>query len=259
MKTTLLAISSIIAVFGLAAPAAFGQAAATAATPAPTNSPPWDVGASAGLTLTRGNSKTLLAVGKIIGDKKWDAGINELTLGADATYGQNDVNGVTGTSANQEHAFAQYNRLFTPRFYGYARVDVLHDEIADIDSRLTVGPGIGYYIIKETNTTFRGEAGGGYINEKDHNDGTRSYETLRLAENFEHKFSAKARVWESVEILPQVDKFSNYILNSEIGVESALTKKLSQQAYIQDCYHSDPAPGRLKNDVKLVAAIAYKF
>jgi hypothetical protein len=56
-----------------------------------------------------------------------------------------------------------------------------------------------------------------------------------------------------------VDKFSNYIINGEIGVEAPLTKKLSEQAYIQDTYHSDPVAGRLKNDLKLVAALAYKF
>jgi putative salt-induced outer membrane protein len=245
----------------LAAPAAFAQTPATAITPSPvpTNATPWTGLASAGLTLTRGNSRTLLAVAKVLADKKWDAGINELALGADVTYGSSDVNGVDSTTANQEHAFAQYNRLFTPRFYGYARVEGLHDEIANIAYRLTVGPGVGYYVIKETNNTFRTELGTAYINEKDHNDGTRSYETLRLAENFEHKFKSKARIWESVEVLPQVDKFSNYILNAEAGVESSLTKTLSQQTYIQDSYHSDPAPGRLKNDVKFVAAIAYKF
>ena len=59
--------------------------------------------------------------------------------------------------------------------------------------------------------------------------------------------------------LPQVDKFSNYILNAEAGIETAITKKLSQKTYLQDSYHSEPAPGRLKNDMRLVAALAYKF
>jgi putative salt-induced outer membrane protein YdiY len=68
-----------------------------------------------------------------------------------------------------------------------------------------------------------------------------------------------AKMWESVEILPQVDKFSNYILNSEVGIETAMSKKLSLLTYIQDSYHSEPAAGRLKNDLKMVTAIKYKF
>ena len=56
-----------------------------------------------------------------------------------------------------------------------------------------------------------------------------------------------------------MDKFSNYLLNAELGIETTLTKKLSQQTYIQDSYHSDPAANHQKNDVKLVAAPSYKF
>jgi len=56
-----------------------------------------------------------------------------------------------------------------------------------------------------------------------------------------------------------VDRFSNYIINAEIGVETAMTKHLSQQTFIQDSYHSEPAAGRQKNDLKLVAALKYKF
>ena len=67
--------------------------------------------------------------------------------------------------------------------------------------------------------------------------------------------------FRSAEWLPQVDKFKNYIINAEIGIESDLRtdKKLSLRTYLQDTYNSVPATGRKKNDVKLVAAIAYKF
>lgn len=83
--------------------------------------------------------------------------------------------------------------------------------------------------------------------------------TLRLAERFDHKLNDRAKIWQSVEILPQVDNFSNYIVNAELGVETSLTKRLSLRTYIQDTYDNEPAPGREKNDLKLVAAMAYKF
>jgi putative salt-induced outer membrane protein YdiY len=213
------------------------------------------VSAAAGLTLTRGNSRTVVGTASIAADKKWDLGKNELALGLDGVYGEN--NGVK--NAEQVHGFGQFNHLFTDRFFGYGRVEGLHDAIADIDYRISVGPGVGYYLVKTTNTTFRLEAGGAYINEHDSPGGSHNYMALRLAERFEQKISSAAKVWESVEILPQVDKFSNYILNSEVGVESAMSKKFSLLAYIRDFYHSDPAPGRLKNDVMLVSAIKYKF
>ena len=69
------------------------------------------------------------------------------------------------------------------------------------------------------------------------------------------KLSDHAKLWESFEVLRQVDKFENYIMNAELGVESAMSKKLSLQAMMQDSYHSEPAPGRLKNDLKLIAGV----
>jgi len=215
--------------------------------------PPWDISAAAGLTLTRGNSKTLLTTANLTGAKKWDQ--NELGLGVDGAYGEND----NVKNVESLHGFGQYNRLFTERFFGYLRVEGLHDGIADINYRLSVGPGVGYYFIKNTNTTLRAEVGPGYIYERDGDGTTHSYMSLRLAERFDQKLSATAKLWESVEILPQVDKFSNYIINSEIGVEAAMTTKLSLQTYLQDTYHSEPTAGRQKNDLKLVAGVKYKF
>jgi hypothetical protein len=47
----------------------------------------------------------------------------------------------------------------------------------------------------------------------------------------------------------------------EVGVEAALTKgnKLSLRTVIQDNYNNVPAAGRLRNDLKLIASLAYKF
>ena len=234
----------------LAANLALGEDAAV------TNKPPkWDVSVAAGLTYTSGNSKTLLATANALAVRKWDEAKNEIDLGADGAYGKND--GVVNN--NQAHGFIQYNRLFTERFYGYLRVDGLYDPIAGIDYRVTVSPGVGYYFIKGTNTMLRGEVGPGYLWE--HNtDGTDNrYATLRFAERFEQKISAVAKFYESVEYLPQVDDFSNYILNSIVGVETQMTKKTSLLAYLQDTYHSKPVDDLLKNDLKVVAAVKYTF
>ena len=48
-------------------------------------------------------------------------------------------------------------------------------------------------------------------------------------------------------------------ISYRLGVESGMTKHLALQTYLQDTYHSEPAAGRLKNDLKLVAGVKYKF
>jgi putative salt-induced outer membrane protein YdiY len=239
--------------------AAFGVSATSRAEdPAPPKTPQWESSASAGLTLTRGNSDTFLGTLALGTGKKWDQ--NELTLGADATYGKTKQNGVNDTTAESLHGFVQYNRLFTERLYGYGRVEGLHDGVADINYRVTFSPGAGYYFIKQKTTDLCAEVGPGVVVQKLGGD-QKSYFTLRIGEKFHHALTDHARIWQTAEFLPQVDDLNNYIINGEIGVEADLntTGKLSLKTYLQDTYNNVPAKGREKNDAKLVAAIAYKF
>lgn len=218
----------------------------------------WQGSVAAGLTLTRGNSDTELGTLSIATGKKWNQ--NELLFGADGTYGKTKQDGKNNTTAESLHGFGQYNRLFTERFYGYGRVEGLHDGVADIKYRISISPGAGYYFIKQKGTELSAEVGPGYVHQKlGHHE--ESYATLRVAEKFNHALSDRARVWETVEWLPQVDKFKNYIINAEVGVEADLSssQKLSLRTYLDDTYNNVPAAGRLKNDLKLVAAVAYKF
>lgn len=213
---------------------------------------PWESSLTAGLTLTRGNSHTLLYTGSIQTSKKTPD--NEYLFGASGAYGsQNSQDNV-----NNYGGYGQWNHLFTDRFYGYLRVDALRDVIADLDYRVNVGPGVGYYVIKGTNTTLKAEAGGG-MQYQHLGDNYSSYGTVRFAESFEHKFNDRARLWEKAEILPQVDKFQNYVVNAEIGIESLITKSVSLKTYLDDTYQSEPAAGRYRNDIKLVSGLSYKF
>ena len=235
-----------------------------AATPAPAPAPatpaaiemakkyPWASSVSAGLTITRGNSHTLLYSGAIATDKKTPD--NEFSLGASGAYGsQNSIQTV-----NNYGGFAQWNHLFTERFYDYVRADANRDVIADLDYRFNLGPGVGYYLIKHTNTTLAVEAGAGY--QYEHLGGEyNSFATARLAEKFEHKFSDRARLWQTAEILPQVDKLQNYAVNFEIGMEASITKTFSLKTTLDDTYHSEPAAKHYRNDIKLISGISYKF
>jgi putative salt-induced outer membrane protein YdiY len=214
---------------------------------------PWESSITAGLTLTRGNSQTLLVTGGIQTHRKTPK--DEIGLGADGGYG------TSGSEKNVDtiHGVGQYNHLSSKKFYGYTRVEGLHDGVADLQYRITIGPGVGYYFLKETNTTFAGELGSSYVAQR-LGSADESYATLRAAERFEHKFDDfGARIWENVEVLPQVDKFNNLIINAEVGIESSLTKSLSLKTFLVDNFNNEPASGRQKNDVKLVSGITYKF
>ena len=227
--------------------------AADAPAPAPApDKEAWKSVASAGITLTRGNSETLLGTANINSEKK--RRMNELGLGANAAYGED--RGIQ--NAGSVGAFSQYNRLISDRLFAYARVDLLHDSIADVDYRVGLSPGLGYYVIKNDRHSLRAEVGPGYVLEKLGGQ-DRSYLTLRVAERYELKINERARLWQSAEFMPRVEEFEDYVLNFEIGVSTDITQSFGLRVFAQDTYRSRPAFGRDKNDLKLVAGVEYKF
>jgi len=217
-----------------------------------TNQPPWSGSASLGMTLTRGNSDTLMANATFGAHR--NSLTNEWTFGVDGTYGE--AEGIE--NAEILHGFGQYNHLFTGRVYGYGRAEAWHDGIADVDYRVALSPGVGYYFIKTRQTLLAAGVGPGEVSQKV-DDESEQYTTQRLAERFEHKFNPQAHFWNYAELLPQVDKPDNFLVNAEVGVEAAITKKLSLRTVLQDNYANIPAPGRKDNDVKLISGLAYKF
>lgn len=246
MKTNLLLCAATLCT----AVAAYGQASDAGA---PTQPPKqWDISAAAGLSLTSGNSDTLTVNANATATRKWDK--NELNLGADLNYGENDGE----KNAESYRAYVQYNRLLTEKLFAYIRAEGLRDDIADLDYRVTLSPGMGYYFIKNQKTSLRGEVGPGVVFEKQGGEED-TYMTIRFAERWDQKLSDKVKLWQSLEFLPQVDDWANYVVNAELGVEVVLTKHLRQRTYLQDTYDAQPAPHRKKNDLKLVAALAYTF
>lgn len=241
--------------------AAAGAAAigAEEAAPPAEKKPQWESALGLGFTLTRGNSETLLATLTAGTRKKWDR--DEISLGADVTYGESTVDKTNDTiTANSGRAFAQYNRLFSERFYGYGRLDGMFDDIADIYYRASLSPGAGYYFIKKKTADLCAELGPGYIFENVGGDNN-NYATIRAGEKFHYALSDRARLTQTAEWVPQVEDFENYLLNFMISIEADLTadKKFTLGGFLYDNYDNIPAPGRKCNDIKLVMAVGYKF
>jgi len=223
--------------------------------------PHWESVAAADLTLTRGNSQSFLATLSLNSVRKWTD--NEILLGANAGYGDTTTKDATGnktTTKNQDYlkGFSQWNHLFTERLYAGLRLEGLHDDIADINYRFTVSPLAGYYLLKQTNTFLSAEVGPSFVFQQ-LGEKTDSYIGFRAGERFEHKFKRGAKVWETLEWIPQVDKFENWIMNAEVGISAPVTKSVDVRLVGQDSYNNRPATGRVKNDLKLMAGIGYRF
>lgn len=245
-ERSLLATSALLAGTGLLATSAVLAQDAAA-------NKGWKTTAAVAAGITRGNSDTANVALTLNTERKWDS--NEFFAGAAAYYGETDDE-TTTASAN---GFLQYNRLFSERFYGFGRVDALHDDIADIAYRVTLSAGAGYYLVKSEKVSLSVEAGPGYVWEQFHNQDDDNYATIRFGQKFNWQITKNARLWESVDYSPRIDDWEDYLLTAEIGIGAKITEALELRVVASDTYRSQPAPGREENDFKLTAGIGYTF
>lgn len=213
----------------------------------------WNQSVTAGLTLVRGNTDTTLMSAAYEGKKKTED--NEYSLTAGTGYGEQD----SAETADYYKYSMQWNHFITKRLYNYLRSDGLRDYIADIKYRLTLGDGLGYYLLKETNTSLALEAGVNYEAQTLGSGQADNFATVRLADRFERKLNDHFRLWQTFEIFPEVDRVDNYVFNLEVGAETTVYKSLNLKTYFEDSYNNRPATAHLKNDAKLVTGVSYKF
>lgn len=220
--------------------------------------PKWSTSASLGFTLTQGNTDSILLTANIDTVRKWDQ--DQFKMGASGAYGERDTTSSPGKVVDNQKVlgYAQYDKLFSKKLYAYGRVDGLHDRIADIDYRVSLGAGVGYYFIRNEQTELSVEVGPSYVFEKKGGD-SRDYAGMRVGQEFSHKFNDRVRVWEKQEYVPELGDFGNFIWNAEAGVETKMVGNLSLRSYIQNTYVNEPSPGRKSNDFKFVTGIGYTF
>jgi len=216
--------------------------------------------AAAGLTLTSGTKDTFLATVGLNTSRKWER--DELGFGIAGGYGNDDNNPTKTTTDNTKfiQGYGQYNHLFTDRFYAGARLDAAYDGIAELDYRVTLTPLVGYYLIKNTNTTFAVEAGPSAVLEKYSGQDSDTYCGIRFTERLEHKLTSTTKIWENATYVPDVEDWTgHYVITAEAGIDTAVSKKWSLRVVLQDVYSSQVPAGIDNNELRLIAGTAYKF
>ncbi len=210
----------------------------------------WELTAAGGLSLSKGNTEALSYSAQVLASYL-DAR-NELYLGADYFYGETDE--ITNTDSFR--AFANYNRLITDRFYLGALGEYFTDDAAAIDSRITAGATLGYYLVKSPTTKFAIEAGAAQVWEEQ-GGLDRDFTALRIAERFEYKPNDSVTLWQSAVWTPEFDDFNSYTLVGEIGITSPISDHLALRVFVRDTYDSTPAAGADENDITVAAGLAW--
>ncbi|HPY62663.1 MAG TPA: DUF481 domain-containing protein [Kiritimatiellia bacterium] len=239
----------------LATAASAAEKKAAKAAEKPTAKPAFATTLNAGLTMTDGNSETLAANASLVteGEKE---GLGSVRAGVEGNYGESTVNDEKETTVENAKVFANVKKTLTPRTFAVLDGSVLYDDVALVDYRVTLGPGLGVYLVKSDKHELSLEIGPSYVWEKV--DGvTDDFLALRIAERGSCQITDNTKFVQSVECVPNTEDFNDYLITAEAGVETAMSERWSLRVVLQDKYDSTPAADAEHNDISLIAGVAF--
>lgn len=189
-------------------------------------------------------------------DSKWQ-------FGGRAVWGRTE--GVT--TAENIGLGTQYDRDFTPQWFGFGKADYLRDKPANVASRYSLFGGVGHHVIKSDALTWDLSAGVGYTEDRyvvaaDVADELRtSYgrPEVLLAEESTHKWTPTTSFHQKLTAYPALRGCGGYRAVFDSGLSVAMTPTLSLTAGLNYRYNSDPGLGLKKGDTLFVTGIAVKL
>ncbi len=211
-----------------------------------------------GISASQGNSETLKL--NASASSVWIGKPNELRSGISLAYGEanpetSDPESDSVTDTQKADAYLNARHLIGSKF-AYLNTTLRHDDVADIDYRLNIGPGAGIVLYDNSHLTLSIEGGVGYMWEQvagipDH------YLNLRVAANAAIPLSETSSHWLSAEYVSNPDDSDVYQLAAEAGLQASLTELMGLRLVLSDYYDNAPAEGKKHNDISFVTAITW--
>ncbi|MBF0197065.1 MAG: DUF481 domain-containing protein [Planctomycetes bacterium] len=213
----------------------------------------WSHSLSLGLNFSRGNTESTQFNTDYDGVRETEH--SKLALDASIYFGEEN-----DEKTSDAYSFgAQYNRTISERAYWLVDISYDVDNIADLDYRLQVGPGLGYSVIQSEKANLDLEAGLGYQSQQYNNLESTDAMAWNAAEKWSYQLNESAKVWQGLELSGDVSEGDDYLLGAEIGVETKIAGSFNLKAVLEDQYSNIPAPGKKKNDIRLTTTLVYNF
>lgn len=177
-----------------------------------------------------------------------------------------DSDGDKITTTDNWRTFGQFDQFFNDRLYGFARIQVEHDSIAQLEYRISPSIGLGYQWHESPEWNFRTEGGVAYVYEKYEDqsddpdfDDDDSYVALRLAYHYDRRLNDRMTLFHNLEYLPGLDDIDNFNLNTDIGLRADMTTNMFAEFKFEWRHDSQPAEGARENDLRYIIAVGWAF
>lgn len=215
----------------------------------------------AGASLSTGNSET--SSFNFNADSVRASSIDKWSFTGRAQYAK-----VSGeTSSERFGAGTQYDRDFSPQWFGFGRLEFLRDRPANLSLRSFVGTGVGYHLFRDDTGFWDVSTGVGYTNDRftkptDVSGRLRSRygrAELLLAEESSHRLTDTTKLRQKLTVLPNLEDMGTYRAEFDTAISVAMTEKLSLTAGLTYRYNSDPGEGLKRGDALFVTGVSLRL
>lgn len=184
-------------------------------------------------------------------------------LYANALYGESGGS----KSADQFRLGTKYDWNLSAAAYAFGSAELERDAVARLDSRLSLGGGLGWRLVNTDTLKFEVFGGAGYVS--DRYDGARlldgqlrssySYPTLILGEESSHKLGQNTTAKQRLVIYPNLKNTGEYRAQWDGSIAVAATGSMSLNVGLSVKVNSDPGIGVKKTDTLFLTGVSFRF
>lgn len=222
--------------------------------------PKWTGDVSAGLTLTRGNTRTETVSASLNLMKRTEN--DRTTINGDYAKGKQDnkTTGQTETIEDWWRLKGRYDYFVSKKLFAFVDGRYEKDAVANLDRRMIIGGGAGYQWVESPEMNFSTEGGIASLYEKfDNQTDSNSEISLQLGYHFDKKLVKKVSFTNDLTYYPSIDKFSDYFLTTTAGIRADFTERMFVTFKAIFNYDATPAIGAHSTDVKYFLGLGYRF
>lgn len=242
-------------------PAIVALACSTLGTPAFAQDKPdgqWHGSFSLGASFASGNSDLINAGANFEAARA--TARDKLSFYANGAYGESKTGGVKTRSAELLRGGGRYEWNLSPHAVAFGSADLERDGLLDLDLRLLLGGGLGYYLVKDKTTTFQLFGGVAWTDEKYSRPGLdRDYASLVLGEESSHAITETTSFRQKLVAYPDLDKTGELRATFDAMLASKLGGAWTLNLTLGSRYNSLPPPGLKKTDTVFLVGVGTKF
>jgi len=143
--------------------------------------------------------------------------------------------------------------------YLYANTLLVHDRIQNLNLRFVPGVGVGYQWIESKDLNFNTEGGLSWIYEDYKDEDIKTSVAARLAYHVDKTMYDTIKLFHNLEFIPGLEEGAGFLINTDVGIRADMTKSFFFEAKVELTHNSAPASGNVKDDLRYILGLGWKF